>query len=131
MAPPKPLAAKASSFANNLVQDATADPDFSGFYDNVGLMLGNFYEDFLGLEGASGRCSDLSGKRRMSRGAVIAKATPAIEPAPAEQAEADAASGGNGADAGAAPTPPPTAEVEAGPAEAGPGEGAAVQATGG
>ena len=59
MAPPKPLAAKASSFANNLVQDATADPDFSGFYDNVGLMLGNFYEDFLGLEGASGRWDDV------------------------------------------------------------------------
>ena len=126
MAPPKPLAAKASSFANNLVQDATADEHFSGFYDNVGLMLGNFYEDFMGLAGASGPRSDLSGKRRMSRGAVFAKATPAIEPVPADQAEADAASGGNGADAGAAPTPPPTAEVEAGPAEAGPGEGAAV-----
>ena len=36
--------------------------------------------------------SDLSGKRRISRGAVFAKATPAIEPPPAEQAEADAAS---------------------------------------
>ena len=70
----------------------------------------------MGLEGASGQRSDLSGKRRISRGAVFAKATPAIEPPPAEQAEADAASGGNGADAEAAPTPPPT-EVEAGPAE--------------
>ena len=116
MAPPKPLAAKASSFANNLVQDATADEHFSGFYDNVGLMLGYFYEDFMGLAGASGQRSDLSGKQRISRGAVFAKATPAIEPSPAEQAEADAASGGNGADAEAAPTPPPT-EVEAGSAE--------------
>ena len=116
MAPPKPLAAKASSFANNLVQDATADEDFSGFYDNVGLMLGYFYEDFMGLEGASGQRSDLSGKRRISRGAVFAKATPAIEPTPAEQAEADAASGGNGAHAKQAPTPPPT-EVKAGPAD--------------
>ena len=41
--------------------------------------------------------SDLSGKRHISRGAVFAKATPAIEPPPAEQAKADAASGGNGA----------------------------------
>ena len=60
--------------------------------------------------------SDLSGKRHISRGAVFAKATPAIEPPPAEQAEADEASGGNGANAEQAPTPPPT-EVEAGPAE--------------
>ena len=79
-------------------------------------MLGYFYEDFMGLEGASGQCSDLSGKRRISRGAVFTKATPAEEPPPAEQAEADAGSGGNGANAEQAPTPPPT-EVEAGPAE--------------
>ena len=52
MAPSKPLAAKASSFANNLVDEATADEDFSDFYENVGLMLGFFYEDFMGLEGA-------------------------------------------------------------------------------
>ena len=90
LAPPKPLAAKASSFANNLVQDATADADFSGFYDNVGLMLGNLYEDFMGLEGASGQRCGLS------------------------------------ADAKQASTPPLTADVEAGPADAGPGEGAAV-----
>ena len=47
---------------------------------------------------------------------MFAKATPAIEPPPAEQAEADAASRGNGANAEQAPTPPST-EVEAGPAE--------------
>ena len=59
-----PLAAKASCFTNNLVDEATEDADFSAFYDNVGLMLGNFYEDFMGLEGASGqRCGpSLSGK---------------------------------------------------------------------
>ena len=79
-------------------------------------MLGNFYEDFKGLEGASGQRSDLSGKLRVCRGAEFAKATPAIEPPPAEQAEADAGSGGNGANAEQAPTPPPT-EVEAGQAE--------------
>jgi len=116
LAPPKPLAAKASSFANNLVQDATADADFSGFYDNVGLMLGNFYEDFMGLEGASGQRCGLSGKRRASKGTEFAKAAPARDPTQAEPAEAAAASGSNGADAEQAPTPPPTAEVEAGPA---------------
>ena len=62
-------------------------------------MLGYFYEDFMGLEGASGQRSDLSGKRRISRGAAFTKATPTGEPPPEEQAEADEASGGNGADA--------------------------------
>jgi len=38
-----PLAAKASCFTNNLVDEATADADFSGFHD---------YEDFMGLEGS-------------------------------------------------------------------------------
>ena len=84
LAPPKPLAAKASSFANNLVQDATADADFSGFYDNVGLMLGNFYEDFMGLEGASGQRCNLSGKRHskaseFATGKATVLPTPAIE----------------------------------------------------
>ena len=36
-----PLAAKASqlSFNNNLVDEATADEEFPGFYDNAGLIL--------------------------------------------------------------------------------------------
>ena len=105
------------------MHDATVDADFSAFYDNVELMLGNFYEDFMGLEGASGQRCNLSGKRR-SKGAEFAKAAPARDPPRAEPAEAAAASGSNGADAEKAPTPPPTADVEAGPAEAGPGEGA-------
>ena len=79
-------------------------------------MLGNFHEDFMGLEGASGQRCGLSGKRRASKGTEFAKAAPARDPPPAEPAEAAAASGSNGADAEQAPTPPPTAEVEAGPA---------------
>ena len=71
------------------------------------------------------RCG-LSGKRRASKGTEFAKAAPARDPPPAEPADAAAASGSNGADAEQAPTPPPTADVEAGPAEAGPGESAAV-----
>ena len=70
--------------------------------------------------------TELSGKRRASKGTEFAKAAPARDPTQAEPAEAAAASGSNGADAEQAPTPPPTADVEAGPAEAGPGEGAAV-----
>ena len=68
--------------------------------------------------------TELSGKRRASKGTEFAKAAPARAPPPAEPAEASAASWSNGADAEKAPTPPPTADVEAGPAEAGPGEGA-------
>ena len=68
--------------------------------------------------------TELSGKRRASKGTEFAKAAPARDPPQAEPAEAAAASGSNGADAEQAPTPPPTADVEAGPAEAGPGEGA-------
>ena len=67
--------------------------------------------------------TELSGKRRASKGTEFAKAAPARDPPPTEPA-----SGSNGADAEQAPTPPPTADVEAGPAEAGPGEGAAVPA---
>ena len=66
----------------------------------------------------------LSGKRRASKGTEFAKAVPARDPPPAEPAEAVAASWSNGADAEQAPTLPPTADVVAGPAEAGPGEGA-------
>ena len=49
MAPSKELAAKALSLAKNLVDEATADQDFRAFHDNVGLMLGVFYEDFMGV----------------------------------------------------------------------------------
>ena len=68
--------------------------------------------------------TELSGKRHASKGTEFAKTAPVRDPPPAEPAEAAAASGSKGADAEQAPTPPPTADVEAGPAEAGPGEGA-------
>ena len=58
--------------------------------------------------------TELSGKRRASKGTEFAKAAPARDPPPAEPAEAAAASGSNGADAEQAPTPPQTADVEAG-----------------
>ena len=68
-----PLAAANSwCFTNNLVDKATADANFSGFHD---------YEDFMGLEGSSGQCSDLSGKRRVSQGMEFAQiVTMPIEP---------------------------------------------------
>ena len=63
--------------------------------------------------------TELSGKRRASKGTEFAKAAPARDPPPAEPAKAAAASGSNGADAEQAPTPPPslTADVKAGPGE--------------
>ena len=84
------------------------------------------YEDFMGLEGSLGQCSDLSGKRRVSQGMEFAQTvTMPIEPPPAEPAEAVPESGDNGARTNDASTPPPT-PVEGSQAEAGPGEGAAV-----
>ena len=101
-----------------MVDKATADANFSGFHN---------YEDFLGLEGSSGQCSDLSGQRRVSQGMEFAQTvTMPIEPPPAEPAEAAPESGDNGARANYAPTPPP-APVEGSQAETGPGEGAAVR----
>ena len=95
-----PLAAASSwCFTNNLVDKATADANFSGFH---------VYEDFMGLEGSSGQCSDLFGKRRVSQRMEFAQtvAMP-IEPPQAEPAEAAPESGDNGARANDAPTPPP------------------------
>ena len=87
------LAAKALCFTNSLVDEleATADAVFSGFHA---------YEDFMGLEGSLGQCSDLSGKRRVSQGMKFAQTvTLPIEPPPAEPADSEAApeSGDNGA----------------------------------
>ena len=78
-----------------------ADEVFSGFDDNVGLMLSFFYKDLMGLEGASGRPSEQSGKHCVSQD--FAKTTQAIEPPPAEPAEAAPGSWDNGARANDAP----------------------------
>ena len=97
-------AANSWCFTNNLVDKATADENFSGFND---------YEDFMGLEGSLGQCSDLSGKQRVSQGMEFAQTvTMPIEPPPAKPAEAASESGDNGARANDVPTPPP-APVEA------------------
>ena len=113
-----PLAANSWCFTNNLVDEATADANFSGFHD---------YEDFMGLEGSLGQCSDLSGNRRVSQGMEFTQTvTMPIGPPSAEPAEAAPETGDNGARANDAPTPPP-APVEGSQAETGPGEGAAVR----
>ena len=97
-----------------MVDKATADANFSGFHD---------YEDYMGLEGSLGQCSDLSGKRRVSQGMEFAQTvTMPIEPPPAEPSKAAQESGDNGARANYAPTPPP-APVEGSQAETGPGGG--------
>ena len=119
MMPSKTLAAKALSFHNNFVHEASADPDFEGFYGNVGLMLSFFYEDFMGLEGASGERSE-NGKRRVSRGTEFAKtATAQPEPPPPQDAPAPAAGNNDARPPDEAQTPPvhDVAQGEAGPAE--------------
>ena len=121
MMPSKTLAAKALSFHNNFVHEASADPDFEGFYGNVGLMLTFFYEDFMGLEGASGERSE-NGKRRVSRGTEFARpgtARPDPPPPPADPASTDPAPA-----ADETPTPP---LYEGAQGEAGPAEGAAAR----
>ena len=59
--PLKPLAPKASVFNSNFVADhdvapsVATEPDFTkdGFYNKFFKMLGYFYGDIAGLEGAS------------------------------------------------------------------------------
>ena len=80
-------------------------------------MLGYFYGDIVGLEGASGLRSDQPCRRRVSKGDEFNKA-PLAPPAPAAPAPA---AGENGARPADEPPSPPAAEG----AEAGnPGEGA-------
>ena len=93
--PLKPLAAKASVFNRNFVDDVASsvatEPDFTedGFYNDFSKMLGYFYGDIVGLEGASGLRSDQPCRRRVSKGDEFNKAAsapPAPPPAPAAPA---------------------------------------------
>ena len=71
--PMKPLAAKASVFNSNIVADVAlsvaTEPDFTkdGFYNDFFKMLGYFYGDIAGLEGASGLRSDQLFRRHVSK----------------------------------------------------------------
>ena len=123
MMPSKTLAAKASVLNRNLVGDVESsvatEPDFTedGFYNDFSKMLGYFYGDIVGLEGASGLHSDQPCRRRVSKGVEFNKAVPA-PPAPAAPAPAAEKNGARPADE--PPTPPPAGKG----AEAGAGEGA-------
>ena len=82
-------------------------------------MLGYFYGDIVGLEGASGLRSDQPGRRRVSKGDEFNKAAQ-VPPAPAAPAPA---AGENGARPADGPPMPQTGEsAEAGAGD--PGEGA-------
>ena len=85
-------------------------------------MLGSFYGDIVGLEGASGLRSDQPCRRLVSKGDEFIKAAPAPpSPPPAPAAPAPAAGKPeNGARPADEPPMPPAGEG----AEAGPGEGA-------
>ena len=65
------------------------EPDFTedGFYNNFSKMLGYFYSNIVGLEGASGLRSDQPCRRRVGKGDDFNKTAPA-SPAPAARAPA-------------------------------------------
>ena len=79
--PSKHLAAKASVFDGNFVDHfastVTTEPGFTkdGFFNDFFKMPGFFCGDIVGLEGASGLCSDQPGSllRQDSAGGELAK----------------------------------------------------------
>ena len=87
MMPSKTLAAKASvlncNFVGDIESSVATEPDFTedGFYNDFSKMLGYFYGDIVGLEGASGLRSDQPCRRRVGKGDEFDKAAPA-PPAP-------------------------------------------------
>ena len=127
MMPSKTLAAKASVLNRNFVGDVESsvemEPDFTedGFYNDFSKMLGYFYGDIVGLEGASGLRSDQPCRRRVGKGDEFNKAAPA-PPAPAAPAPAAGENGARPADE--PPTPPAGEGAEAGAGDPAPGEGA-------
>ena len=84
-------------------------------------MLGYFYGDIVGLEGASGLRSDQLCRRRVSKGDEFTKAAPA-PPAPAAPAPATGENGASPADE--PPMPLAWEDAEAGPCYPAPCEGA-------
>ena len=74
--PSKPLAAKASDFNGNVVDDVastvahfTEDGFYSIFFQSIfSKILGFFYGDIVGLEGAFGLHSDQPWMRRVGKG---------------------------------------------------------------
>ena len=100
MMPSKTLAAKASvlncNFVGDIESSVATEPDFTedGFYNDFSKMLGYFYGDIVGLEGASGLRSDQPCRRRVSKGEELNKAASAqLAPAaPASAAKENGAS---------------------------------------
>ena len=125
--PLRPLAAKASGLNGNFVDDVASsvatEPDFTEdrFNINFSKMLGYFYGDIVGLEGASGLRSDHPCRRRVSKGDEFNKAAQAPQ-APAAPAPAAEENGASPADE--PPTPPASEGAEAGACDPAPCEGA-------
>ena len=126
----KPLAAKASVFNRNFVDDvASTVADFTedGFYNDFSKMLGFFYGNIVGLEGTSGLSSDQPCRRRVSnlKGDEFNKAAPAPPPLCRHQPLLRQQPDKNGArPADETPTPPAGEGAEAGDGDPAPGEGA-------
>ena len=58
------------NFVDDVVSTVATEPDFTedGFYNDFFKMLGYFYGDIVGLEGASGLRLDQPCRRRVSKG---------------------------------------------------------------
>ena len=101
--PSKTLAAKASVLNSNFVGDVESsvatEPDFTenGVYNDFFKMLGYFFGDIVGLEGASGLRLDQPCRRLVSKGDEFNKAAPAPQ-APAAPAPAAGEIGASPAD---------------------------------
>ena len=111
------------NFAYDFASTDATELDFTedGFYSDFSKMLGFFYGDIVGLEGASGLRSDQPCRRRVGKGDEFNKAAPA-PPAPAAPAPAAGENGARPADE--LPTPPAGEGDEAGAGDPAPGEGA-------
>ena len=75
------------NFVHDVASTVATEPDFTedGFYNDFSKMLGYFYGDIVGLEGASGLRSDQPCRRRVCKGDEFNKAAQA-PPAPAAPA---------------------------------------------
>ena len=133
MMPSKTLAAKASvlncNFVGDIESSVATEPDFTedGFYNDFSKMLGYFYGDIVGLEGASGLRSDQPCRRRVIKGDEFNKTAPALTasaaPAPAageNTEEPHTPPAGEGAEAGAGDPAPCEGAVQC-PATSKPG----------
>ena len=116
------------NFVDDVASSVVTEPDFTEdrFYIYFSKMLGCFYGNIVGLEGASGLRLDQPCRRRVSKGDEFNKAAPA-PPAPAATAPAAEENGARPVTVDEPPTPPAREGAEAGAGDPAPGEGAVAR----